>query len=238
MRPARCAPWVRMSFGLLAAMAISSGRGATWAQDGAGKALDEIGPRAVFKPSPQDVETQLFRKMQACEAASAWPRDAKFISCIVSALRQAGASPEATAGAVLLEGEGYLVDFRKMGKVDLASAVYPLRANDNEGYVLVNGRPRVVQVEDFANWKRIDITKDPIYPALARKFPKLELWGTGAEFKAMQPLPGGGQRFVFSFVLLNGCHACEVGGYARIAFDFNPAGELLGTKLLGLRTTR
>ena len=44
--------------------------------------------------------------------------------------------------------------------------------------------------------------------------------------------------FVFSFVLLNGCHACEVGGYAQIAFDFNRAGEFLGTKSLRLSKTR
>ena len=49
-----------------------------------------------------------------------------------------------------------------------------------------------------------------------------------------QALPGGGQRFIFSFVLLNGCHACEVAGYARVAFDFSPAGKFLGTKLLRL----
>ena len=85
--------------------------------------------------------------------------------------------------------------------------------------------------------KRIDIRRDPLYPALVRKFPRLELWGK-AYFKAIQPLPGGGHRFVFSFVLLNGCHACEVGGYAHVAFDFNRAGEFLGTKSLRLSKTR
>ena len=50
----------------------------------------------------------------------------------------------------------------------------------------------------------------------------------------MQALPGGGQRFIFSFVLLNGCHACELAGHAQVAFDFSAAGRFLGTKLLRL----
>jgi hypothetical protein len=33
---------------------------------------------------------------------------------------------------------------------------------------------------------------------------------------------------------LNGSHACEVAGYAQVAFDFSPAGKFLGTKLLRL----
>jgi hypothetical protein len=94
-------------------------------------------------------------------------------------------------------------------------------------------RRRPVQVEDFVHLKYIDIRKDPLYPAIARKSPRVELWGH-ADFKAMQALPGGGQRFIFSFVLLNGCHTCEVAGYAQVAFDFTAAGRFLGTKLLRL----
>ncbi|HEY6324441.1 MAG TPA: hypothetical protein VJA16_23090 [Thermoanaerobaculia bacterium] len=226
---------MRLPFGFLAAILILSGYGTLWAQ--AAKALDGIGPQAVFKPPSREAEIGVFQKIQACGAARAGATDSKFVACVVAVLEQAGASPEATAVAALLEGEGYLDSFRKMGKVDLASAAYPIRANDNGEYLLVNGTPRVVRVGDPDNWKRIDIRKDPLYPALVRKYPRLELWGA-ADFKAMQRLAGGGQRFVFSYVLLNGCHACEVGGYARVAFDFSSAGVFSGTKLLRLSKTR
>jgi hypothetical protein len=189
-----------------------------------------IGPRAIFSLS-RDVEMKVIEEMQACPVAmdDARPK----IECVTSALRKAGATSEALAFVAMLGGEGYLESFRQMGKVDLATVAYPLRANENEGFMLVNGSPPMVQVEDFVYLKHIDIRKDPLYPAIAEKFPKVELWGH-SDFKAMQALPGGGQRFLFRFVLLNGCHACEVAGYALVAFDFRAAGRFLGTKLLGL----
>ena len=237
MRRASCAPTEPLPVWLLAAILVLCSHGAIWAQNDAGKALDGIVPQAVFRPPSREAEIEVDQKIQACEAPKAGAADSEFVACVLSVLQQAGASPEATAVVALLEGEGYLDSFRKMGKVDLASAAYPRRANDNGEYLLVNGMPRVVHVGDPDNWKRIDIRKDPLYPALVRKYPRLELWGT-ADFKAMQRLPGGGQRFIFSYVLLNGCHACEVGGYARVAFDFNSAGVFSGTKLLRLSKTR
>jgi hypothetical protein len=123
-----------------------------------------------------------------------------------------------------------------MGKVDLGSVEYPTRANDNEEFVLLNGVPRVFHVS-YDNLRGVDITKDPLYPSLLRKFPNLELWGH-ADFTSMEELSGGGQRFIFALVLLNGCHACEVGGAAHIAFDFDRSGFYQGTKLLRLSTMK
>jgi ketosteroid isomerase-like protein len=59
------------------------------------------------------------------------------------------------------------------------------------------------------------------------------LWGH-PEFEKMLLLPTGGQRFIITYALLNGCHACEVAGSAHVAFDFDRAGNLLRTHLLGL----
>jgi hypothetical protein len=133
---------------LLAAILLLSSQGTTWAQEEAGNPLDRIGPQAVFKPPSRDVEIAVFEKIQACGAASAGATDSKFVSCVVSTLQQAGASPEATAFAARLKGEGYLDTFRKMGRVGLASVAYPIRANDNGEYLLVNGMPQVVHVSD------------------------------------------------------------------------------------------
>jgi len=220
-------PAVRVSgcLGLLAAV-MMLGANESWSAPQAAR----IGPRAVFSPK-RDLETKVIEEMQSCPVAV--DAGAPKIECVISILRQAGATPEALAFTVMLGGEGYLESFRQMGKVDLATVAYPLRANENEGFMLVNGSPPTIQVEDFVHLKHIDIRKDPLYPAIARKFPRVEPWGH-ADFKAVQALPGGGQRFIFSFVLLNGCHACEVAGYAQVAFDFSAAGGFLGTKLLRL----
>lgn len=218
---------VRVSgcLGLLAAV-MMLGAKESWSAPQAAR----IGPRAVFSPE-RDLETKVIEEMQSCPVAV--DAGAPKIECVTAILRRAGATPEALAFTAMLGGEGYLESFRQMGKVDLATVAYPLRANENEGFMLVNGSPPTVQVEDFVHLKHIDIRKDPLYPAIARKFPRVELWGH-ADFKALQALPGGGQRFIFSFVLLNGCHACEVAGYAQVAFDFSAAGRFLGTKLLRL----
>jgi WD40 repeat protein len=157
----------------------------------------------------------------------------KFIECVVSIMRKAGASPSAIEVTRRLKGEGYMDSFREMGKVDLATVFYPFRANDNGTLLLVNGTPQIVDLEDWSQLEKIDITKDPLYPRLLRKYPKLMLWGH-PEFETMRPMATRGQRFIFSFVLLNGCHACEVGGYAHIAFDFDSMGRFLGRRLLRL----
>jgi hypothetical protein len=231
-------PNARLFFGLLAAGLLSSSSTDIRAQEEASKPPPQLGPQAVFKPDSRAAAIEVWEKMQACASASARAGDPKFVACVVAVLQQAGASPEATAFTTLLQGEGYLDKFRKMGRVDLASVVYSIRANDNGDFLLVNGIPPLVHLEEPENLKHIDITKDPLYPALARKFPKLELWWHADAFKAMQHLAGGGQRFVFSFLLLNGCHACELGGSAQIAFDFDRSGRFLGTRLLRLSKVR
>lgn len=186
----------------------------------------EIGPSGVWEP-PNIVWS---RMQDECHRKKEEPA---FVDCVISIMEKAGASARARAFTKLIKGEGYMVSFREMGKVDIVSAFYPFRANDNGELLLVNGTPQVIYVDDPDNVERIDIRKDPLYPSLKRKFPKLELWGH-AEFDTMQQRSGGGQRFVFRMVLLNGCHACEVGGHAHIAFDFDSTGKFLGTKLLGL----
>lgn len=205
------------------------------AQEIAGSPPGVIDSRALFKLPSHDVEIEVIAKIQDCADANNGRKvdEHNFVACVVSIMQQAGASPQAIEFTKMLKGEGYLDSFRKMGKVDLANVFYPFRANENWDFIMINGTPRVIYAGDYDNFKNIDIRKDPLYPSLIRKFPKLELWGH-AEFKAMQRLPDGGQRFIFSFVLLNGCHACEIGGYANIAFNFNSEGIFLGTKLLRL----
>ena len=186
---------------------------------------NDISAKAVWHP-PQAV----WGKMQdACSSGG--------VECVASFMRQAGAPRQAIAFTMLLSGEGsgegYLDSFREMGKVDVATVFDPFRANDNGTILLVNGTPRLINLENLEKWGHIDITRDPLYPSLARQFPQIELWGNPRGF-TMQRLPPRGQRFVIQYVLLNGCHACEVAGYAHVAFDFDGLGAFMGIKLLRL----
>ncbi len=44
---------------------------------------------------------------------------------------------------------GIMSLFKKYGPVDAAQVFYPLRANDNYSLLLVNGDPKVLDVDDF-----------------------------------------------------------------------------------------
>lgn len=180
--------------------------------------LEEVTAAAVWR-LPGD----LLRKFQECGLR---------IECVAAVMRQGGASPQAIAFTRMIKGEGYLESLQDLGRVDLASVAYPGRANTNQAYFLVNGRPLMVSVEDLG-WK-VEIRHDPLYPEIVRQYPRIMLWGGGAEFRDMEKLAGGGQRFVFAYFLVNGCHACEVGGKALVAFDFDPEGKFLGARLLRL----
>ncbi len=179
--------------------------------------------RAIFNP-PQVVWG---RMQDEC-------RGPDLVECVVSIMRQAGASTQAIEFTRRIDGDGYMDSFREMGKVDLATAFYPFRANTNDGTFLVNGSPSMISLEDLDRWGKIDIRTDPLYPAIVRRFPEVMLWSGGAGFETMQRLPGGGQRFVFGYVLLNGCHACDIAGYAHVGYDFDREGRFLGARLLRL----
>ncbi len=181
----------------------------------------DFGPAAIWKPTPED-----FAEFQRCHLQSSSPMD-----CVVSVMQSSGASPQAIEFTRLLNGEAFMESFEEFGAVDLAMIVYPIRANDNFQYVLINGTPRIVHAEDV--WE-MDISRDANYPALVRKYPNLLLWGGDNRFERTEQLLNGGQRFVFRYSLVNGCHACETDSYALVAFDFDSTGRFLGMKLLSL----
>jgi hypothetical protein len=182
-----------------------------------------IGAQAIFKPS-----RAIAQKISGCANTS----------CVVSVMQKAGASRQAIAFMRLLNGVGYMNSFREMGKVDLARYTFssPTMYND-EGILLINGTPQVIFADDPKYFEHINIKRDPLYTPLVRKFPNIDNWYySGVGFETMEKLPNGGQRFIFSSNLHNGCHGCEVGGLAHIAFDFDSEGNFLRTKLLRLST--
>jgi hypothetical protein len=147
-------------------------------------------------------------------------------------MKQGGASPQAMAFTRMMKANCYLEKFTKMGKVDLAYVFFPHRANTNGAYFLVNGSPPLISTENVEKYS-IDITKDPLYASLSRKYRELGLWDP-AVFQQMETLPGGGQRFIFAYYLIDGPHAGEVAGSVLVAFDFDGQGRYLKTRLVRL----
>lgn len=171
------------------------------------------------------------------------------LNCDLAKMKQSGASQEAMSFVKQFtapeESIGWLSEFKEKGRVDLGVLQFANRANTNDAYVLLNGNPSLVSTElgctvGGGAWHQpcqsmdVDISHDQNYPQLKKQYPKLMLWPAGADFKSMQSNSDGGQRFIFGYPIMNGCHACEVVGGAEIAFDFSGDGTFKGTKLLGL----
>jgi len=92
--------------------------------------------------------------------------------CLINANLRS--SPQAVAFTKLLQGIAFMSSFTEYGVVDLAEITYPPRANNNVEYVLVNGNPQIVYVEDGY---KVDITHDSNYPALQQKYPNIQIEG-------------------------------------------------------------
>jgi hypothetical protein len=161
-----------------------------------------------------------------------------FGKCFVDFMRRAGASAQAVAFSQSTGNSGYLAHFFKMGRVDLAYVHYPFRANENEGWLLVNGDPALIDVDALADLPKRQLDANPAYMRIKEKFPKVMLFGgdrTMTRPPEMVVEPTKGRRFIVEYRLLNGCHACERVGRARYAFDFDPNGKFLGSTLLDVQ---
>jgi hypothetical protein len=185
---------------------------------GAQGAEPKIGPGAVAVPG----------NVKACEEA-ANPAAAR--ACLATTLRKL--QPEAARFAERLKGEGYLREFSEQGRVDVAYVTYLFRANANDGTLLVNGTPEIVDVNDPAIYKGIDIKADKLYSTLA-KDGAIELWADDPGRPLVLKTAEGGQRFEFKLALKT-CRACASPGVALIAFDFGATGKFLGTRLIELQ---
>jgi len=195
---------------------------------GAGK----IGPSAVWH-SPQDF---IAKAHAACDQGN----PPNYAECFMAQMSEGGAPTDAVNFTRMLFHEsdgqvGIMSEFHKVGPLDIARVVYPLRANDNYGLLLVNGNPKVLDVDDLKRLDRMSMEQNPMYQAVKGRYPNMGLWPgdrSGTAWPQVNPLPDGGQQFIVGYPLINGCHACAHVGLALFAWNFDFSGKFLGTKYL------
>jgi hypothetical protein len=164
-----------------------------------------------------------------------------FDACFLKMLGKAGAAAAAVDFARLIDEPGFMTKFKKVGAVDIAFAELPFRANENSGVYLVNGTPRVVNIDDLSSITGPMLEKDPRYTALKKKYPDIGLFtGDRASEGAVrvERLKGGKLRFTIPYRLTTGCRACEDVGTASVGFDFGRKGEFEGRKLISVRPVK
>lgn len=188
-----------------------------------------LGPQAVWAPGMtimQDIR-------QECSSLSGQ----QFGECFSNGMQKTGASPQAVAFTYMTDNTGYMRDFRQVGQVSIAYVNFPFRANENQGAYLVNGTPPLIDIDDQSLLAKGELKQNPVYTSLAKKYSEITLFPgdrSGTSYLVAERLPGGQQRFIVGYNLQNVCHACEQVGTARFAFDFDSAGQFLGTKLISV----
>lgn len=188
-----------------------------------------VGPEACWTP-----EAKVMANIRSdCAAFSG---DA-FEVCFIRSMQKYGAPREAVVFTKSIGNLGYMQALQKHGPVDVAYVKYPFRANENQAFLLVNGTPPLIDVDDMGLLSAEKLKDDARFRRIRQQFPAVGLW-PGDRFEAEYPLsentPGGGQRFIVRYRLLNGCRACELIGYVRYAFEFDRTARFLGTKYLGV----
>ncbi len=210
------------------ALAFANPQGVTSATSAPGK----IGPSAVWQP-PQDFVTKAHA---ACDKSN----PPNYSECFIEQMSKLGAPADAVSFTRLLSAQsggqvGIMTDFHKVGPVDVARVIYPLRANDNYGLLLVNGDPAILDVDDLKKLDRAAMDQNPMYQAVKQKYTATDIWPgdrSNPMWPQVKPLPDGGQQFIIGYPLLNGCHACAHTGLALFSWDFDAKGKFLGTKYI------
>lgn len=198
----------------------------------ASRAPGRNGPSAVWQP-PQDFITKAHA---VCEKSN----PPNYAECFVDQMSKSGAPADAVSFTRMLyrqsDGQvGIMIAFENVGPVDVARVLYPLRANENYGLLLVNGDPAILDVDDLKKLNRTEMEQSPLYQAVKQKYTGADIWPgdrSGTMWPKVKPQPDGGQQFILGYPLLNGCHACQHVGLERFSWNFDARGKFLGTKYI------
>jgi hypothetical protein len=185
-------------------------------------AAQRVAADAAFRPDPHFLE----RFHTACDGY----RGAAFDECFVGVMAQAGASPAALAFARRLDGQAYLARLEEPGgPVALGQALYPFRANENEAWLILDGSPSAIDVDDQRYLPMEKLRADVTYREIARRYPHLTFWP--GDRSRLPEAAMGGQQIIVDYLLRDVCHACAIVGYVQFAFNFDHAGRFLGARL-------
>jgi hypothetical protein len=166
--------------------------------------------------------------------------------CFIAQMEKAGAPADAVKFTQALyqatSEVGMMGEFKGFPPVGLAWVVYPLRANNNDGILMLNGSPAFVDPDDLQKLDTAALAQDAIFLDWKKTVPKLALFpgdraGGGAQIQYARVWPGdkpGQQKFLFTYPLADGCRECARSGFANYWWIFDGSGKFAGTKLLSV----
>jgi len=200
---------------------------------------DQIGEEAIWNAGPEDLNSI----GQACKINDA----ARYRDCFIEQMGEY-ASSDAVAFAQTMASQksrrlGYLTGLREYGLVDLGYVAYPGNSNVNHGWVLLNGVPALVNLDDITMLPKSALEKDAQFVALRQSHPQMQLVVNDEQRKPdsspqIERLATDGERFVVPYSLQEPCANCAPLAQAIFGFDFNEAGKFLGAKFLRIEMLR
>jgi hypothetical protein len=167
----------------------------------------------------------------------------KLQDCFAGEMKKAGATDAAVDFSKQLGEPGFVRDFKVAGPVDIAYVFYPYRANENQSWLIVNGTPPSIDVD---NSKLVMVAaralkNNSTYAGLARAHPDASPW-PGDRYSTETPDvemgANGGVHIIVNYRLREKCHSCAVLGHAWYSFEFDAKGIFAGARLMAISLTR
>jgi hypothetical protein len=194
----------------------------------------KIGNSAIWQLPAQFMTTA----HAVCQQSSG----SNYADCVIGQMAKAGARADAVQFTRELykqsRGEfGVMTGFQDEGLVAFAWITYPLRANTNYGLLLLNGKPRIVNVEDLNLLDVKTMKRSSQFQDLKRQFPNVDIWPgdrDGRIWPNSQAGRDGGVQFTVAYPLINGCHSCAHAGSAIFNWNFDARGKFVGTSFQGM----
>lgn len=126
-----------------------------------------FGAEAIWKPT----DTIIQNMGKLCENGG---------DCFISKMIEAGASPASVEFTKTIVNNDFpfcfMKFFQEMGLVDQVTVDCPFMANTMGFTMLINGNPLIFLPGDRKYLDKIDLTKDPIYSTIIKKYLHAELW--------------------------------------------------------------
>jgi hypothetical protein len=189
---------------------------------------EDINSSAVWNPTEQEL------KLAEQDCLGLTGDD--YTVCFTDNMDELGASPEAVdftqeyadenPGAIAI-----LRSFHPVDEVDLGQVFFPLEKHQGQHWVLLNGLPEIISLNDPKFISHGDLQQNADYMKLRASHPGLEIAFAPAKPLAKKATDGG-QSFLVSYPLAEACSGCKPVGEAKYSFDFDAAGEFQGAKLV------
>lgn len=197
---------------------------------------EQINSTAVWPSTAGDLKTVA----QTC----AKDTTQSYGDCFIARMADFGASEESASFARDYASQhggqlAILQDFHPLDAVDLGYVYFPASTQQTRGWVLLNGYPSVINVDDLQHLPTDVMERNPAWTELRSKYPAVALSSDDAErsrdkMPEITHVPDGDERFTVQYALRNGCMSCELVGHASFSFDFDPSGELVVVRFISV----